>query len=66
MIGWYAIATGIGEIRFLHDGHIWGEADQPDLLLFTGMKRAAEEIKRPAAHIGACQPMIVRYPPEDC
>lgn len=63
---WYAIATGIGETRFLHDGHRWGEADDPDLMLFTGMGRAMDEIKRPKAHVGAYQPMIVRYPPDDC
>jgi hypothetical protein len=62
---WYAIATGIGETRYLHAGGKWGEADEPDLVLFSSRQRAADEIKRPPASIGAQQPMVVRYPPED-
>jgi hypothetical protein len=66
MPGWYAIATGIGDMLFLHDGGHWGEADQPDLLLFTGHNRALREIARPiSAEIGSRQPMVVRYPPTD-
>lgn len=62
---WYAIATGIGETRYLHKGDRWGEADEPDLVLFTTRECAETEIRRPHGNIGAQQPMVVRYPPEE-